>query len=147
MDEPHRIDIPESVDAYKITLFWGLTILHVVLVFVATLCIGFGIFNVVSKSLLTALFMFAMAALVLLGIVEIRGRNFYRHILFMFAYYASKPRVLIYHHHEASAGAANKQLVFAPANNKNMLLLISGAVVTGILLLLLTAYYILHVIH
>lgn len=147
MDEHNKIDIPESVDAYKITLFWGLTILHVVLVFTATLFIGFGIFNVVSKSLLTALFMFVMAAFVLLGIVEIRGRNFYRHLAFMFSYYASKPRVLIYHHHEASAGAANKQLVFEPENNKNMLLLIAGAVTLGIILLLLTAYYLLHVAH
>jgi len=38
--------------------------------------------------------MFLVAGLVLLAVVEIRGRGFYRHLAFIASYYRSKPRVL-----------------------------------------------------
>ena len=148
-DKQNKIDIPESIDAYKVTLFWGLTIIQVVLVFTATLFTGFGIFSVVAKNIITSVFMFFMAGLVLLGIVEIRGRNFFRHLAFIFSYYKHKPRVLIYHHYAGSGLAAvqAKQLVFQKESNTKMLIIIVLSVFFGILLLALISYYLFHVIH
>ncbi len=88
-DRKTKIDIPESIDGYKVTLFWGLNILQLVLVFIATLFVGFGIVGAASRSILATLSMFFFAGLSLLGIVEIRGRNFYRHLSFIFSYYKS----------------------------------------------------------
>src|SRR5581483_6012938 len=106
-DKQTKIDIPESIDAYQITLFWGLTIMQVVLVFIATLLIGFGIYSALAKKIPTAIIMFLLASVSLLGMVEIRGRNFFRHILFIFSYYRREPRVRIYHH-AATSGLASE---------------------------------------
>src|SRR5665213_3242530 len=99
LDNQSKIDIPESIEGYKVTLFWGLTIKQVILVFIATLFVGFGVFCLVSHRLIAALCMGTMAALSLLAMAEVRGRNFYRHIWFIISYYKTKPQVLIYHHY------------------------------------------------
>ena len=151
MSEEKRttVDIPESVEGYTVTLFWGLTITQIVLVFFATLFVGFGIFNLVLKNFLTMTLMFVMTGLMLLAIVQIRGRNFYRHILFIVSYYQQKPRVLIYNHYASSGIAAlrAKQLVYQRQNNTRTLMMIVGALFVGIVLLILVAIYLYHVLH
>jgi hypothetical protein len=148
-DTQSKIDIPESIDAYQVTLFWGLTISQVVLVFVATLFLGFGIFSVVAKKYFASLGMFLLAGISLLGMVEIRGRNFFRHVAFIVSYYRNKSRVLIYHHAIVSGLACErrKQLVFDKEDNSKTFIWISLGVVAGVVLLLLTAYYLGHVLH
>ncbi len=146
-DKQTKIDIPESVDAYKITLFWGLTITQIVLLFIATLFIGFGISAVASKSIFVSIPLFAMAVLTLLGILEIRGRNFYKHLSFVIAYYKDQPRVLIYHHYAPSARSHAKQLVYQQEDHSRMVTMIFAGLVVGITLLVLTIMYLYHVTH
>lgn len=148
-EKQHQIDIPESIDSYKVTLFWGLTVTQIILLFVATLFIGFAIFNAFARHFMTALAMFLITGFPLLGIFEIRGRNFYRHGLFILSYYQKKPKVLIYNHY-AGSGLATvqlKQLVYQKENNTKLLVAIAVAIVLGITLLILTAYYLYHVTH
>lgn len=151
MSEEKRttIDIPESIEGYTVTLFWGLTIKQIVLIFFATLFVGFGIFSLVSKNFLTMTLMFVMTGLMLLGIVQIRGRNFYRYILFVLAYYQHKPRVLIYNHYATSGIAAlqAKQLVYQRENHTKTFIMIGGAIFVGLVLLILVALYLYHVTH
>ena len=148
-DKQTKIDIPESVDAYRITLFWGLTITQIVLVFIATLFVGFGISAVVSHHTATSSVMFAMAIITLLGILEIRGRNFYKHVSFIVAYYKDRPKVLIYHHHAPSgnAGIQSKQLVYQQEDNSKMIFMIFGTIAGGVILLILTIIFLYHAIH
>lgn len=143
------VDIPESIEGYTVTLFWGLTIVQIVLVFFATLFVGFGIFSLVLKHFLTMTLMFVMTGLMLLGIVQIRGRNFYRHILFIASYYQHKPRVLIYNHYASSGAAAlqAKQLVYQGENNTKTFIMIGVAIFIGLVLLVLVAIYLYHVLH
>jgi hypothetical protein len=148
-DKKTKIDIPESIEAYKVTLFWGLTIIQVVIVFVASLVTGLGIMSVIARSYITALGMLLLASVSLLGLVEVRGRNFFRHMAFIFTYYKQKPRVLIYHHH-ASSGLATvqaKQLVFQKENNTKIFVMIFGSLVVGVFLLTFIIYFLFHVIH
>lgn len=147
-DKQLKIDIPESIDAYKVTLFWGMTVKQIVLVFIATLFVGFGIFAVVSKNYLAALGMFTMTTLCLLGIAEIKGRNFYRYLYFIFSYYKSKPRVLIYNHYSASGTATvqSKQLVYQEENNTKLFVLIFSFIGFGLLILSLIGVYLYHVL-
>lgn len=144
-----KIDIPESVEGYKLTLFWGLTVTQIVLVFTAILFTGFGVFALVSKRFLGMTIMFFLTGLILLGIVEIRGRGFYRHILFIFSYYQNKPRVFIYNHYSASGAAKEqgKQLIFQQDNNQKMFITIFVTLGVGILLLILIGLYLYHVVH
>ena len=148
-DTQNKIDIPESIDAYQVTLFWGLTVLQVVLLFVAILFFGFGIFSIVAKKFIVSVGMLLLSGLCTLGMVEIRGRNFFRHIAFIASYYRTKPRVLIYHHAIVSGLACErrKQLVFDKEDNSRTIIFIVLGLVTGVVLLLATAYYLLHVIH
>jgi hypothetical protein len=148
-DKLTKIDIPESIESYKVTLFWGLTITQIILVFIATLFTGFGILGLVSKHFLTMTTMLLITALALLGIVEIRGRNFYRHILFILSYYKSKPKVLIYNHYATSGTAAlqAKQLVYQKDDNTKTFILILAGLAVGLLLLAFIALYLYHVIH
>jgi len=148
-DRHNKIDIPESIDGYKITLFWGLTITQIVLVFIAVLCVGFGIVSITTGQYFTTVGMFLMAAATLLGIVEIRGRNFYRHLSFIFAYYKHKPRVLIYHHYAGSGLAAvqAKQLVYQKEDNTKTFIMIIFSLLVGVVLLGLIAYYLFYVLH
>jgi hypothetical protein len=148
-DKQTKIDIPESIDRYEVTLFWGLSIRQVVLVFAATLLVGFSIYSLAAKNILTSVGMVTLAAACLLGIIEIRGRNFYRHLGFIVVYYKQKPRVLIYHHAPVSGLAREqaKQLVFEQEDNTKMFMLVIAGVAGGVLLLILTAIYLLHVIH
>lgn len=147
-EKPYKIDIPESVEGYTVTLFWGLTIKQIVLVFIATLFVGFGIFTLFNQQYMTTLAMFSVTALVLLGVTEVRGRNFYRYILFIFFYYKSKPRVLVYNHYPASGIITTKTqtLVYQKEDNTKTFILIFVALIAGLALLLLTAWYITHVI-
>ncbi len=148
-DKQFKIDIPESIEGYKVTLFWGLGLKQIVLVFGATLFLGFGVLNLAGHHFIVMTEAFTIMALLLLGIVEIRGRNFYRHLLFIFSYYKNKPRVLIYNHY-SSSGAINmqaKQLVFQKDNHTKTFIVIFIAIVLGLLLLTLTGVYIYHVIH
>lgn len=148
-DKQTKIDIPESIDTYKVTLFWGLTITQIVLVFIATLFTGFGIFSLVSRNYLGVLPMFLVTSLALLGIVEIRGRNVYRHVLFILSYYKTKPRVLIYNHY-ATSGVATlqaKQLVYQKESNTKIFVMIFASLLIGLLLLLLISIHLYHVIH
>lgn len=151
MSEEKRttVDIPESIEGYTVTLFWGLTITQIVLVFFATLFVGFGIFCLVLKNFLTMTLMLVMTGLMLLGIVQIRGRNFYRHILFILSYYQNKPRVLIYNHYATSGVAAlqSKQLVYQRESQTKTLIMIVGALIFGVVLLILVAIYLYHVLH
>jgi hypothetical protein len=151
MSEEKRttVDIPESIEGYTVTLFWGLTITQIVLVFFATLFVGFGIFSLVLKHFLTMTLMLVMTGLMLLGIVQIRGRNFYRHILFILSYYQNKPRVLIYNHYATSGVAAlqAKQLVYQRESQTKTLIMIVGALIFGVVLLILVAIYLYHVLH
>lgn len=147
-DKPYKIDIPESVEGYTVTLFWGLTIKQIVLVFIATLFVGFSIFNLFNQQYVTMLTMMLVTALVLLGIVEVRGRNFYRYIFFISSYYKSKPRVLIYNHYAASGVSTvqAKQLVYQKEDNTKMFIIIILSLILGLALLTLTGWYIYHVI-
>lgn len=151
MSEEKRttVDIPESIEGYTVTLFWGLTITQIVLVFFATLFVGFGIFSLVLKHFLTMALMLVMTGLMLLGIVQIRGRNFYRHILFILSYYQNKPRVLIYNHYATSGVAAlqAKQLVYQRESQTKTLIMIVGALIFGVVLLILVAIYLYYVLH
>jgi hypothetical protein len=149
-DEKHfTLDIPESIDRYKVTLFWGLTVTQIVLVFLAILFTGFTIFSVVLKHYLTAILMLVMVGLSLLGIVEVRGRNFYRYILFILSYYQHKPRVLIYCHYATSGVAAvqAKQLVYQKEKNTKIFVLIFLSVFVGIGLLIGVGLYLSYVLH
>lgn len=148
-DKQSKIDIPESIEGYTVTLFWGLTVKQIILVFIATLFLGFGIFNLVSRRYVAMLGMFVMTSLSLLGIVELRGRNFYRHLMFIFSYYKNKPRVLIYNHYSASGTATvqAKQLVYQKENNTKIFIIIFVAIALGFLLLILIGEYLYHVIH
>jgi hypothetical protein len=143
------LDIPESIDRYKVTLFWGLTVTQVILVFLSVLFTGFTIFSVVLKRYFTAILMFVMVGLSLLGIVEIRGRNFYRYILFILSYYENKPRVLIYHHYATSGAAAiqAKQLVYEQEKNTKTFVFIFIALFVGIALLIGIGIYLFYVLH
>ena len=148
-DKQFKIDIPESVEGYKVTLFWGLGLKQIILVFGATLFLGFGVFNLATRNFTVTAGTVVMALLLLLGIVEIRGRNFYRHLLFIFSYYKNKPRVLIYNHY-SSSGALNsqaKQLVFQKDNHTKTFIAIFIFITLGLLLLTLVGVYIYHVIH
>ncbi len=148
-DKQSKIDIPESIEGYTVTLFWGLTVKQIILVFIATLFLGFGIFNLVSRRYVAMLGMFVMTSLSLLGIVELRGRNFYKHLLFIFSYYKNKPRVLIYNHYSTSGTATvqAKQLVYQKENNTKIFIIIFVALALGFLLLILIGEYLYHVIH
>jgi hypothetical protein len=119
------------------------------LVFAAILFAGFAVFNLLAKHLLPGLIMFLASGLALLGITEIRGRNFYRHLLFVFSYYRRKPIVLIYNHYPASGALAvqAKQLVYQKPNNTKILLLIFLSIAFGLILLILIGIYLYHVIH
>lgn len=144
-----KIDIPESIEGYKVTLFWGLTIKQIVLVFIATLFVGFSIFSIVARNFLNALGLLLVAMLALIGIVEIRGRNIYRYLLFIAGYYKTKPRVLIYHHYAVSAVQATeaKHLIYEKENNAKLLIAIVIALVFGLVLLLLIGFYLFYVTH
>lgn len=148
-EKEFKIDIPESIESYKVTLFWGLGLKQIVLVFAACLFMGLGVFNVFSGQFaLTALMLLACAAL-LLGILEIRGRNFYRHLIFILTYYQTKPKVYIYDHISQSAKVAfqRQQLVYQKESNFKIYLAIAISIITGFVLLTLTGIYIYHVIH
>jgi hypothetical protein len=149
LDIQSKIDIPESIEGYKVTLFWNLTIKQVVLVFIATLFVGFGVFSLVSHKPLVAMGMTIMAVLSLLAMAEVRGRNFYRHIWFIISYYKNKPQVLIYHHYSLSGTAATqaKQLVYQKQDNSKIFIIIFIALALGLALLGLAGVYIYHVIH
>jgi hypothetical protein len=144
-----KIDIPESVEGYKLTLFWGLTVIQIISVFVATLFTGFGVFAMVSKHFAGMIAMFGATGLILLGIVEIRGRGFYRHILFMLSYYQNKPRVFIYNHYSASGAAKEqgKQLVYTQDSNRKTFITIFAALGVGLILLILIGFYLYHTVH
>jgi hypothetical protein len=148
-EKQNKIDIPESIDAYQITLFWGLTIFQIVLVFIATLFLGFGIYSLLAKKIISSAGMFLLALMALLGMVEIRGRNFFRHLAFISFYYRNKARVLIYHHAIVSGLACErrKQLVFDKEDNSKTYILKYVGVFVGVVMLLLTAYYLGHVLH
>lgn len=148
-DKPNKIDIPDSIESYTLTLFWGLTMKQIVLMFIATLLIGFGIFNIVSGNYVMLLVLLTMTALTLLGMVEIKGRNFYRYLMFIFAYYTTKPKVLIYHHYSISGRSRNeqKQLVYEQESNYKLFIIILIAVCTGVILLIATGIHLYHVAH
>ena len=148
-DRKTKVDIPESIEGYKVTLFWGLNIIQLILVFAATMLSGFAIVGAVSRSIITTIGLFFMAGLSLLGIVEVRGRNFYRHLAFIFSYYKNKPRVFIYDHHVQSGRASvqARQLVYEKEDNTKTLVLIAASLVVGVILLVLISIYIYHVIH
>ncbi|MCL5667157.1 MAG: PrgI family protein [Patescibacteria group bacterium] len=148
-DKSFKIDIPESIEGYKVTLFWGLGLRQIVLVFIATLFVGLGVFSLVDKQLPTGLGMFALATLSLCGIAEIHGRNFYRHLLFIFFYYKNQPKALIYHHHAASGTASfkAKQLVYQEENHMKTFIIIFIALALGLLLLAFIGNYLSHVIY
>jgi hypothetical protein len=143
-----KIDIPESVEGYKLTLFWGLTVGQIVLVFIATLFTGFGVFAIAAKNFIGMAAMFLVAGLVLLGVVEVRGRGFYRHLAFIAAYYRSKPRVFIYNHYSVSGRAKErgKQLIFQNDNNEKTFVTIFAALGIGIVLLILIGVYLFRVV-
>lgn len=148
-DKQTKIDIPDSIESYTVTLFWGLTMKQVVLMFIATLFIGFAIFNIVARNYFTALFMIIMSSLTLLDMVEIKGRTFYRYLLFIFIYYTTKPRVLIYHHFQISGKnrLSQKQLIYEQENNSKLFIIIFCAVIVGIIALILTGIHLYHVAH
>lgn len=148
-DKQTKIDIPESIESYKVTLFWGLTITQIILVFIATLFTGFAIFSLASRHFIAAPGLLLVTGFSLLGIVEIRGRNFYRHILFIVSYYQRKPRVLIYNHYATSgtATAQAKQLVYQKESNTKTFIIIFIAIAFGLILLILIGLYLYHVLH
>lgn len=151
MSEERQItlDIPESIDRYKVTLFWGLTVTQIILVFLAVIFTGFAIFSIVLRHFLTTALMLLMVGFSLLGIVEIRGRNFYRYVLFIVSYYQKKPRVLIYHHYATSGAAAvqAKQLVYQQEKNTKLFVLIFLAIAIGLALLIGIGFYLYYVLH
>ena len=144
-----KIDIPESVEGYRLTLFWGLTVGQIVLVFIATLFTGFGVFALAAKNFVGMIVMFAVAGLTLLAIVQIRGRGFYKHIAFIVSYYRKKPRVFIYNHYSASGAAKEqgKQLIFEQTGEQKTFVTIFIALGVGIILLALIGVYLYHVVH
>ncbi len=148
-DKQLKIDIPESVEGYTVTLFWGLTIRQIILVFIASLFVGFSIFQLAGSHYVSMLFMLLMAGLALLGMTSVRGRNFYRYILFIIHYYKRKPRVLIYNHYSASGAEymQAKQLVYQQENNNKLFIIILLALSIGIALLVFIGIHIYHVIH
>lgn len=148
-DKHTKIDIPESVESYKLTLFWGLTVTQIVLVFIATLFTGLGIFAIFAKQFVSTATMFSIAGLILLAIVEIRGRSFYSHILFIISYYRTKPRVFIYHHYSASGSAKEqgKQLIFQQDTNQKTYITIFVSLGIGLILLSLIGVYLYHILH
>jgi polyferredoxin len=148
-DKQFKIDIPESIEGYKVTFFWGLGLKQIVLVFAAILFLGLAVFNLATGSFAMMAVMLIMTTLMLLAIVEIRGRNFYRYILFIFSYYKNKPRVLVYNHYSGSgtALAQAKQLVFQKENHTKTFIIILISLILGLILLTLVGVYIYHVIH
>ena len=149
-DDAHtKIDIPESVEGYKLTLFWGLTITQVIVVFAATLFTGLFVYSLVSQRFLTSGVTFIIVGLLLLGIIEIRGRNFYRHLFFISSYYQDKPRVLLYHHQSKSGTATcpGKQLLYEGNDNRKTFIFIFIALGIGLMLLILLSIYLYHVLH
>ncbi len=148
-DKQTKIDIPESVEAYKLTLFWGLTVTQIILVFLAVLFTGFGVFALVGKRFVSMTFMFIITVLILLGIVEIRGRGLYNHLLFILSYYQRKPRVFIYNHYSASGAAREqgKQLIFQQDNNRKTFITIFITLGIGLILLILIGIYLYRVVH
>lgn len=148
-DKEMKIDIPESIEGYRLTLFWGLTIIQIILVFIAILFIGFGVFNGVLRKFIMMVMMFLVSAAALLGILEIRGRNFYRHIAFIVRYYSSKPRVLIYNHVAASGMAVAQARIYALQKNNNTrtFIFIIVALGVGVTLLILIGMYLYYVLH
>lgn len=148
-DKQSKIDIPDSIESYSVTLFWGLTMKQVVLVFIATLFTGLAVFSLVSKNYLPTLGMLSMAALTLLAMVEVKGRNFYRYIAFIIAYYRSKPKVLIYNHYSTSGMATikAKQLVYQQESNYKLFIILATSILLGIAILLLISIYLYHVVH
>jgi hypothetical protein len=143
-----KIDIPESVEGYKLTLFWGLTVAQIVLVFIATLFTGFGVFAIAAKNFVGMATMFLIAGLVLLAVVEVRGRGFYRHLAFIASYYRSKPRVFIYNHYSVSGRAKEqgKQLIFRQDSNQKTFVIIFTALGVGVVLMILIGIYLFHVV-
>ena len=93
--------------------------------------------------------MFFLTGLILLGIVEIRGRGFYNHILFIASYYRSKPRVFIYNHYSASGAVKEqgKQLIYQQGNNQKTFVTIFIALGVGLILLILIGIYLYKVVH
>ena len=148
-DKQTKIDIPESIDGYTVTLFWGLTIVQIVLLFLASLFVGFGIFGIVAKQIFSSIGLFLLAGAFFLGIAKIRGRNFYRHIAFIIGYYRTKPRVLIYHHYAPTVHQAShaKGLVAQTGDHRKTYLFIIIALVIGILLIPLIIFYLYYVTH
>lgn len=147
--KPVQIDIPESVEGYTVTLFWGLTIKQIILVFIASLFVGFAIFSLAAQNYLTMTFMLVMTGLTLLAMTSIRGRNFYRYILFIISYYKRKPRVLIYNHYAVSGALRQqaKQLVYQQENNIKLFIIIFIAIAFGLASLIAIGIHIYHVIH
>ncbi len=148
-DKQFKIDIPESIEGYKVTLFWGLGLKQIVLVFGATLFLGLGVLNIADRHFMVMTEALIIMVLLLLGMIEIRGRNFYRHCLFIFSYYKNKPRVLIYKHYSSSGAASihTKQLVFQRDNHTKTFIIIFIGLAFGLLLLILAGIYIYHVIN
>lgn len=148
-DKQTKIDIPDSIESYSVTLFWGLTIKQIVLMFVATLFVGFGVFSIVARNYATLLLMLIMASLTMLGMVEVKGRNFFRYLLFIFTYYKAKPRVLIYHHYQISGQVQiqKRQLVYQKENNNKLLVIMFISLIVGIIVLVLTGIHLYHVAH
>lgn len=144
-DKQFKIDIPQSLDSYKVTQFWGLTVKQIVMVFIAVIFAGFGIFSLPARHFMAAILMLAISGLALLGIVEIHGRNFYRYLLFIFFYYKTKPQVLVYSHN-SSSGIAGKPIYQKDENRKTFVLILSSIAI-GLLLLILTVMRLYHVIH
>ena len=147
-EKPSKIDIPESVEGYTVTLFWGLTVKQIILIFIATLFVGFSIFSFVAGKFLTMMGMLTMTTLSLLGILEIKGRNFYRHLWFIFTYYKNKPRVLIYNHYSTSGAATvqAKQLVYQQENNTKIFVIIFSSIIVGLAVLALIVWYLYYVV-
>lgn len=148
-EKQYQIDIPESIDGYRLTLFWGLTVTQIILLFISMLFIGFGIFSAFSRHFATMTAMMLMTIFPLFGIFEIRGRNFYRHLLFILSYYRTKPRVLIYNHYAGSGltTVQMKQLIYQKEKNTKLLIFLALALIIGLALLTLTAIYLYHVTH
>ena len=142
-----KIDIPESLDSYKVTLFWGLGLKQVIIVFLATLLAGLGIFDLASHNLLTSFGVFMLSTLTLLALIEIRGRNFYRFVFFVFRYFKSKPRTLIYQHRNPTRDNFEEGLFEQKQKNKKTFMLIFLFLVLGFLALILIGTYIYYVVH
>ena len=143
-----KIDIPESIEGYRLTIFWGLTVTQIVLVFIATLFTGFGVFALASQRFISMVVMFVITGLVLLGIIEIRGRGIYSHIAFIVSYYKTKPRVFIYNHYSASGSAQEqgKHLIYNQDNNRKTFITIFVALGIGLILLILIGIFLYRVL-